>query len=567
MTRIVATNITSPLGYTTEENYVAVKRGETSLKKMDDGCLGVPGRFCVGVFTDEQREKLKLDGFSWYESLIIHSVKDALSRSNINPSSPKTLFVVGTATADIEELGDSPENDGDYLAPGVATKKVADYIGFVNVPITVSNACISGGTAQMMADRLIASGAYDSAVVCGADVVSAFVLAGFNAFKALSPTECRPFDMERMGLNVGECAATIILTRDTSGDGDGWHLVDGCLNNDAYHVSAPIPSGDGVRRTAAKILTPELKESLACVTAHGTATMFNDQMESKAIESAGLGDIYTTAYKPHFGHTFGASGIVEPIITMCSLDEGILLPVLGFEEMGVSGKIKICRAVEKTEKKAFIKTQSGFGGCNGSIIYSRKVEQPKPVQTAEYKETKTLHIRPDKVVLNGKAESYESTGSALVSEIFKKKLLDGSRFFKMDLFSRLAYVATGLLAKDALADYAPEDIALFIFTQNGSVLADRKHLSTFSNPEEFYPSPAVFINTLPNVVLGEIAVMNTIKGETTLVMLPCRDDALIDSIVKASLSSTRPSIMIYGWVDCDADNSFVADLKMLKIVK
>ena len=99
------------------------------------------------------------------------------------------------------------------------------------------------------------------------------------------------------------------------------------------------------------------------------------------------------------------------------------------------------------------------------------------------------------------------------------------------------------------------------------MLADRKHLSTFSNPEDFYPSPAIFINTLPNVVLGEIAVMNTIKGETTLVMLPYRDDALIDRIVKASLSGTRPSVMIYGWVDCEAENSFVADLKMLRIVK
>ena len=566
MTRIVATNITSPLGYTTQDNYVAVKRGETSLKKLD-GYQGVPGRFCVGIFSDEQRKELRLDGFSWYESLIIHSVKDALSRTSINPSSPGTLFIVGTATADIEELGDCPEHDGNYLAPGVATKKVADHFGFVNVPITVSNACISGGTAQMMADRLIASGAYDSAVVCGADVVSAFVLAGFNAFKALSPTECRPFDMERMGLNVGECAATLILTRETKEEEDGWHLVDGCLNNDAYHVSAPIPSGDGVRRTVANILTPELKESLACVTAHGTATMFNDQMESKAIESAGLGELYTTAYKPHFGHTFGASGIVEPIITMCSLDEGILLPVLGFEEMGVSGKIKICRTVEKTEKKAFIKTQSGFGGGNGSIIYSRNMHRPKPAQTAEYKEVKTLCIQPGQVVFDGKAESYESTGSALVSEIFKKKLSDGSRFFKMDLFSRLAYVATGLIAKDSLAGYAPEDIALFIFTRNGSVLADRKHLSTFSNPEDFYPSPAVFINTLPNVVLGEIAVMNTIKGETTLVMLPYRDDDLMDSLVKTSLASTRPSVMIYGWIDCDAEDSFVADLKMLKIAK
>ena len=564
MTRIAATNITSPLGLTTEENYAAVKRGETSLKILD-GCRGVPGHFCVGVFTDEQRANLKLDGYSWYESLVIHSVRDALSRSSIVPSSPRTLFIVGTSTAGIEELGETPGKDGDYLAPGVATKKVASALGFVSVPITVSNACISGGTAQMLADRLIASGYYDTAVVCGVDVVSSFVLAGFDSFKAMSPAECRPFDMERMGLNIGECAATVILTRDTDDEEDAWRIIDGCLDNDAYHVSAPIPSGDGVCRTVTRILTPELKASLACVTAHGTATMFNDQMESKAIENAGLGDVFTTAYKSHFGHTFGASGIVEPIITMCSLDEGIILPVRGFEEIGVSGKIKICNSVEKTEKRAFIKTQSGFGGCNGSIVYSRNTASPRTLQATDYKEVKKLCIKPDSVIVDNEVMPCESAGAALVSELYKKYLSDGSRFFKMDLFSRLAYVATGLLAKDSLDGIDPEDIALFVFTLNGSVLADRKHLSTFSDPNDFYPSPSVFINTLPNVVLGEIAVRNNIKGETTLVMLPNRDDAIMNQIIKASISATRPSALLYGWVDCDAEDSFTADLGMIKI--
>ena len=549
MTSIISTNITSPLGLTTLDNYAAVKRGETSLKVMD-GCLGVPGHFCVGIFSDAQRKELKLEGYSWFESLVLHSVKEALSHtSDVDPSSPRTIFILGTSTAGIEELADVPEKDGAYLAPGVAVKKVADALGFANTPITISNACISGGTAQMLASRLISSGCYDYAVVCGVDVLSAFVLAGFDSFKALSPTNCRPFDIERLGLNIGECAATMILSKHRA---DGWTIVDGCLNNDAYHVSAPIPSGDGVCRAAKKILTPEVKATLACVTAHGTATMFNDQMESKAIENAGLGDIPTNAYKAHFGHTFGASGILEPIITMCSLDEGIILPTLGFEEIGVSGKIKVCSTLEHTDKKAFIKTQSGFGGCNGAIIYSRNAA-PAPTQSpVEYDVVNQVKITPD------------GSGAAMISDLFKKHLADGSRFYKMDLFSRLAYVGTGLLAKDSLKDCQPEDVALFIFTENGSVLADRKHLSTFSNPEEFYPSPAIFINTLPNVVLGEIAVKNQIKGETTLVMLPARDDETIERIIQVSLSSTHPSVMIYGWVDCASEDSFVADLKMLK---
>ncbi len=97
------------------------------------------------------------------------------------------------------------------------------------------------------------------------------------------------------------------------------------------------------------------------------------------------------------------------------------------------------------------------------------------------------------------------------------------------------------------------------------VLAGRKHLSPFSDPEDFYPSPAVFINTLPNVVLGEIAVRNSIKGETSLVMLPERDDTVIDKVIMVSASASRPSAVICGWVDCDAEDSYIADVKLLKI--
>ena len=551
MIRIVSTNISSPLGLTTAENYAAVRQGRSALRELD-GCLGLPGHFCVGIFPDELRTQIQIEGYSWFESLVICSVKEALSHTDVPVSSPRTVLILGTATAGIGELGETPEKDGLYLAPGLAAKKIATALGFVTTPITVSNACISGATAQMMAQRLIESGTYDAAVVCGADVLSSFVLAGFDSFKALSPVECRPFDMERLGLNIGEGAATLILIKD-DGQADGWRIVDGCLNNDAYHVSAPVPSGDGVARAIRKVVTPERKPLLACVVAHGTATLFNDQMESKAIESAGLGEIPTTAYKAHFGHTFGASGILETILTLCSLDEGLILPLRGFEELGVSGKISICSCLQETDKKAFVKTQSAFGGCNGAILYAR---EPLPVAapvSACYETVKSVEIGP------------ENKGAALLTEIFKESLANGSRFFKMDLFSRLAYVAVGLLAKDAPGEYVPEETGLLIFTLNGSVLADRKHLSTFAKPDEYYPSPAIFINTLPNVVLGEMAVTHRIKGETTLVMLPGRDEETMDSILDATLAATRPSVLITGWVDCESENTFQAKLKLLKI--
>jgi 3-oxoacyl-[acyl-carrier-protein] synthase-1 len=551
MTRIAATNITSPLGLTTAENYAAVRQGKSALRELD-GCLGLPGHFCVGIFPDALRAQVQLEGFSWYESLVIWSVKEALSHTDIPVSSPRTALILGTATAGIGELAETPEKDGLYLAPGLAAKKIADTLGFVSTPITVSNACISGATAQMLAQRLIAAGIYDAAVVCGADVLSSFVLAGFDSFKALSPVECRPFDMERLGLNIGECAATLVLSREV-GKADDWRIVDGCLNNDAYHVSAPIPSGDGVARAIKKVLSPERKERLACVTAHGTATLFNDQMESKAIESAGLGDIPTTALKAHYGHTFGASGILEAILTMCSLDEGLVLPARGFEELGVSGKITLCRQLAQTDKKAFVKTQSAFGGCNSAVLYAKEPMAAAAHVSAQYETLKSVEIGP------------EGEGAAHLTRLYKECLSGDARFYKMDLFSRLAYVGTGLLAKDALAGCAPEEIGLLIYTLNGSVLADRKHLSTFSNPQEYYPSPAIFINTLPNVALGEIAVTHQIKGETTLVMLAGENQKTMDDILAATLAATRPAALIAGWVDCESENVYRASLKLYKI--
>ena len=564
MSLLLATNITSPLGLTTADNYAAVRRGESGLQTLD-ACCGVPGPFCVGVFSDAQKAALRRADCSWFESLVLHSVEEALSHTSVDCSSPRTVFILGTSTAAIDELGDVPEKDGLYFAPGVLAKRISDRLGFVTQPITVSNACVSGATAQVLADRLLAAGTYDTAVVCGADVVSAFVLAGFSSFKSLSPVPCRPFDIDRLGINIGECAATLVLARAESGADGQWRILDGCLDNDAYHVSAPIPNGDGVFRTVRAVLRPGVKEALACVTAHGTATMFNDQMESKAIEHAGLGDIPTTAYKGHFGHTFGASGIVEPIITMCSLDEGKVLPIRGFEEVGVSGKISFCNALTDTDRKTFIKTQSGFGSCNGTVLYSRDLAPAaRESAPAHYEVERRLSIRPDGLVLDGQPVPLESTGAALVSEIFKKRIADDSRFYKMDLYSRLAYVGASLLAKDSLADCAPEDIALCIGTVNGSVLADRKHISTISDPEAFYPSPSVFINTLPNVVLGEIAVKNGVKGETTLVMLPERDEATLQTVVDVTLAATRPAALICGWVDCTAEDTYFADLKIIK---
>ena len=227
--------------------------------------------------------------------------------------------------------------------------------------------------------------------------------------------------------------------------------------------------------------------------------------------------------------------------------------------------MNFCLKSKKTDKDTFIKIQSGFGGCNGALVYSKSLS-PKTISIpTHYEVLRTVEVSPEGLTIDNQAVSVENTGTELVSEIYRKYLSANSRFYKMDMYSRLAYVATGLVSKDSLDGCEAEDIAIYLFTLNGSVLADRKHLSTFVKSEEYYPSPVLFINTLPNIVLGEIAAKNGIKGESSLIMLPEYNKEIIENILSATLSTTNPAIMICGWVDCDTENSFSAKLKLLKI--
>ena len=154
MTGILSTNITSPVGLTTADNFAAVRRGEHAMKDLS-GWKGIPVRFCAGCFTDEQREALRVPGFSWLESMVIRSVQDALGHCDVDPASPRTLFVLSSTLGNVDELSPAPETDGDFRNFGDSARKVARYFGIVTEPVVVCNACVSGVTAQLLADRRI----------------------------------------------------------------------------------------------------------------------------------------------------------------------------------------------------------------------------------------------------------------------------------------------------------------------------------------------------------------------------------------------------------------------------
>lgn len=589
MLKVVSTNIVSPLGMSSQENWRAVMQGRSALRRLEN-YKGIPLPFVASVFTPEQVEELAVEGFTRFESLAIRSITEALTHTDLDVHGERTIFILSTTKADVEELGFAAERDGDYHRPALSAQRIAEHVGIGGGAIVCCNACISGVSAQILADRLISCGHYDNAVVCGADLVSSFTASGFLSFKSLSNEACRPFDADRQGLNLGEAAATIVFTRaDSLRDGD-WLFERGEMDNDAFHLSTPAPSGEGARKVLEAVMKGRDASELAFVSAHGTATMFNDQMESVAIEKAGLSSVPLTALKGWFGHTLGASGVLEVILGMMAVSESVVLPLRGFREIGVSGKVNLSPELRATDKNSFLKMISGFGGCNAAALYRRVREgmeretvpglekeahsmgetAPELKGTAHLmgeaapglKELHRVHILPDGVTLDGRRLHVQSQGAGLLSEIYRKYVGDYPKYHKMDALSRLAFLATELLLSRG---DVPQDSgrATIFFNRTSSVVADRCHLGSIAKPGEFYPSPSVFLGTLPNIATGEIAIRHGYTGETSLYITDFRDEALMKKVVGSSFSLGGFRSLICGFVDCDRGDSFEADLKIL----
>lgn len=575
MLKVVSTNIVSPLGMSSQENWRAVMQGRSALRRLEN-YKGIPLPFVASVFTPEQVEKLAVEGFTRFESLAIRSITEALTHTDLDVHGERTIFILSTTKADVEELGFVEERDGDYHRPALSAQRIAEHVGIGGGAIVCCNACISGVSAQILADRLVSAGYYDNAVVCGADLVSSFTASGFLSFKSLSNEACRPFDADRQGLNLGEAAATIVFTRADSLRDRDWLFERGEMDNDAFHLSTPAPSGEGARKVLEAVMKGRDASELAFVSAHGTATMFNDQMESVAIEKAGLSSVPLTALKGWFGHTLGASGVLEVILGMMAVSESVVLPLRGFREIGVSGKVNLSPELRATDKNSFLKMISGFGGCNAAALYRRVREGMERETAPELKDTAHLmgeaapglkelhrvHILPDGVTLDGRPLPVQSQGAGLLSEIYRKYVGDYPKYHKMDALSRLAFLATELLLNHG---DVPQDSgrATILFNRTSSVVADRCHLGSIAKPGEFYPSPSVFLGTLPNIATGEIAIRHGYTGETSLYITDFRDEALMKKVVSSSFSLGGFRSLICGFVDCDRGDSFEADLKIL----
>jgi 3-oxoacyl-[acyl-carrier-protein] synthase-1 len=386
MINTAGTNIISSLGFTTTENYENVKRGISGIKHYAAGTFDLPEAFMASLIDNERLNDLfyrrcncrSSANYTGLEKAAILSVFDANEQANIDLSSEKTIFILSTTKGNIAEL-DSSGNPAQKVYLWHTAKSVAGFFQNPNTPIVVSNACISGAAAQIAAMRELENGNFDYAVVAGVDFLSKFIISGFQSFKALSPDICRPFDKERCGLNLGEAAATIIYSSRPPSAQHTFSLINGAIRNDANHISGPSRTGEGIFRALNYILQDIDKEEIAFINAHGTATPYNDAMEATAIERASLQTVSVNSLKGYFGHTLGAAGVLEAIISMEALKDSLVLKSFNYYEQNFENKINVAQENQPTGKRYFIKMLSGFGGVN-AVLLLKKINGNKQME-------------------------------------------------------------------------------------------------------------------------------------------------------------------------------------------
>lgn len=372
---LIDDSIISPLGFTTSENLKALREGRSGLQYLKN--LKFPtGGYYAGKINDQILSRAFAGlgdtlSFTRLEQMMILAISQ-LIKNNPGIDIGTTGLIISTTKGNIDILEEKTDLPKDRVYLSKLGEVLAEFFGF-SKPIIVSNACISGGLALVVAKRLINTERFSNVIVLGGDIVSEFVVSGFQSFMALSPGICSPFSIDRNGINLGEAAAAVLVSSTPGFSRDTIVLKGEGSANDANHISGPSRTGEGLYRSIGLALqTAEISPGeIGYISAHGTGTIYNDEMEAIAFHRSGLGEVPVNSLKAYYGHTLGASALLESIITAHSLLNNEVFESLNFTECGTSKPLNIVRKYRKNKMKYAMKVSSGFGGCNLALIFEK----------------------------------------------------------------------------------------------------------------------------------------------------------------------------------------------------
>lgn len=300
-----------------------------------------------------------------------------VARSKWSPDRIGVLLGTSTGGADVTEVA-----YGHYLEHGALPddydfRRQHNYSALLHVVSALSGArgpawmtsttCTSSAKPLASAMRLIAADVIDAAIVGGLDTLCSMTLHGFHALGALSPSPCTPFAERRLGINIGEGGAFLLVER----RGEGRALLEGVGEScDAYHISAPHPEGLGAKMAMQRAL-----EQVGCrpedvdhINAHGTGTPLNDMAESKAIAGLFGTDIPVVSTKGYTGHALGGAGATEAVFSVMAIEEGWIPVSLGADPRDPEIGIHVVTERLKQPLRRVLSNSFAFGGNNVSVV-------------------------------------------------------------------------------------------------------------------------------------------------------------------------------------------------------
>ena len=477
-----------------------------------------------------------------------------------------TLVLLATTTGEIELL-EVNTLDADESDPSRLLEKVCALCGTTRGGLVISAACASSTVAVAHAAALIRSGAHDSVLVVGCDAVSEFVYAGFATMNAIDPAGSRPFDKDRQGLTLGEAAAAMLLMSDaragleqrkTLGTIAGW-----AMSNDASHVTRPDTGGAQLARASKQALENSgvSTNQIAFISAHGTGTRYNDAMEIAAFKS-----LFTPrpvfSIKGGLGHTLGAAGLIEIILSLRALQEGVVPPTVGLKEADDDAAEYVFAAPTTVpEAQAALTTNSGFGGINAALVLQREgATQPCSVP---HPTPRNLHpigvgwMTPDAYgrVLRGETRSYsERTTTRLVGSVdalFQRKIESFGRF---DPISRMTCYACALALRDAGIDYSPDarqEVGIIGVNSSGSLAANRTYFKDYVDAGRILARGNLFVYTLPSAPIGEAAIHFGFQGPLFATIAPSAPLAGGIEIARTLLNECAAPAMLIVQAEAD----------------
>jgi len=302
--------------------------------------------------------------------------------------SDRVGLILGTSTSGIY---DSERAYAHYVDHGVmpedfnflrrhAIQATAQFLGIelgIQGPVyAISTACSSSAKAMGSAQRLLQAGICDAVLVAGVDTLCRLTLRGFHSLDLVAGGPCRPMDAQRQGINIGEAAALMLLEHSHAGNRHCPQLLAVGESSDAHHMSAPEPGGRGAETAmrAALGLAGLVPEEVGYINLHATATPLNDKAEARAVAKVVGGWTPCSGVKGLFGHTLGASGALEAIVTLEALREGRLPGTSGLAQPDPDCPIRLLQSPESADAVFALCNAFGFGGSNASVLLARSGE-------------------------------------------------------------------------------------------------------------------------------------------------------------------------------------------------